>query len=312
MAPQDPRLALHAIDIIAELGVSHRELAGAEPTDVLRAAGNRVVLRGMLAGREVIFRLFMGKAGAAKAARLWGELQRIWPHMSQGPNRVNPPITAVPSEGLLVTGHCPGEGAAGLLANGAGPELSERAAGWLAAYAEPSLRRSRPVPAVWLERAARAAARQPQEALRPLEKRILQVLAGHAARGIQGRWQTAVTHGDYHAGNLIVDGDVLWGIDIGGPARLPLYRDAARFLCHMARAGHAGARHFGVDRDAFGAFARGLDLDEDERRSALPFFIGLDCLLRVEPKRLPKARLDHAIALEQGFLDDAARLWDEA
>ena len=125
------------------------------------------------------------------------------------------------------------------------------------------------------------------------------------ATSLEGEtWQVAITHGDYHPNNLIVDGKILTGIDIGGSSYLPIYKDMARSMVHLARRNifaHEGSIH-GVSAELSKAYCDRFDLSQFEQNIVLPFFIGFECLIKVEQPNAPAWRIAVAETLYDGFL----------
>jgi Ser/Thr protein kinase RdoA (MazF antagonist) len=155
-------------------------------------------------------------------------------------------------------------------------------------------------------RAADASARQPHDKLREVEA---QVLAGmHRLAGqISGQnWRKAICHGDFHPNNLLVTNDGLVGIDIGGLDRIPLYKDMARFLVHLAKRGPvaSGRRRYGVDAALYEEFAVVFQMNGAELSQFLPFMIGFEILFRVEQKNIDDERLENALHLAWSWVSD--------
>ena len=286
-------------------------LAGLEVTEAIRiVAGNRAILRGTLNGRAVVLRLFLAKPQIAESEG--AEMTRLWAYMHDGCARVAEPIAVLPAHGLIVMAAL--EGPTLMQALRACENRTEQAlllppaAEWLRRYTKPTEERVPANPARWLDRAREAAATQPFPRLRELEAVILTHMA-RLTKEIDGRqWRTAICHGDYHVANLIVTEagppPVLTGIDLGGSARLPVYKDIARFLTHMARRGPrpSGRRAFGVDLAGVQAFTESYALDPEERRLCLPFFLCFEALIRVENPSLSDGRISRAEAMAQGLI----------
>jgi Ser/Thr protein kinase RdoA (MazF antagonist) len=229
--------------------------------------------------------------------------------MGRGDLRVNAPLHHVPELGLVVVAHASGTPLMQRIWRAPHDERPGHlapAAQWLRKYTRPTEDRGAARLAGWLSRARAAAARQPYAHLRPVEAALLAETERIAAPLAGTRWRTAICHGDFHPNNLLVDGPCLTGIDTGGSARLPVYKDMARFLAHMGRRGlvPSRSRQFGVDRAGLDAFAAAFELDGVERGLALPFMIGIEALIRVESSALTRARLRHAEAFYEALLTD--------
>ena len=284
-------------------------LGGAAPDSVLRLVKDkRAILRGQLEGRSVVFRLHLDPEQGA-AGREWAEMQRLWPHMNSGNLRIPEPICAAPRAGVVVQEAVSGaplmELMYGLDARDRLVHLP-RAAAWLHRSTGISEAWQAPSPARWIERAARATANQPFDALRAIEAQILERMKAMAPAIEAAPWRVAICHGDYHPNNLISCGDRLTGIDLGGSRRLPVMKDVARFAMHMGRRRMrlSGRVVLGVDAACIEAFTEGLSLTPLERSHVLPFFIGFEALIRTETPALPEARIRRAQKAYAALLAD--------
>ncbi|MDA3856702.1 MAG: phosphotransferase [Roseovarius sp.] len=285
------------------------ELETADLSEVLRIVpGKRAILKGTLAGRAAVFRIFEPDQGDI-STREWREMTRIWPFMNRGSYRVAEPLLHLPEHGILVIEHVPGQP---LLEHFWQCDTKDRArhlrpaAEWLRRYTEGSESWRTGNATGWIARVERAAASQPFANLRALEAGILDELRRIAAALDGAEWRVAICHGDFHPNNLILNEDRLTGIDIGGSARMPVCKDIARFLVHMGRRGMipSGLRQLGVDQAGIAAFAEAFALTSVERGLWLPFFIGCEALIRVENKGLKKGRIKRAEAMYRALRDD--------
>ena len=287
-------------------------LAGAEPVELIRhVAGRRAIVAGRLGGEDVIFRLDLtGEARRTQAE--WDEMLRLWPHMAEGRFRIARPIHAAPAHGLLVCERVAGTPMLRRLrktGQGNGADLLRPVADWFRQSTAMSEARRLADPGGWLRRATEAAGRQPFAALRRHEGPLLAEME-RLAEVMQGAsWRTAICHGDLHPNNLIVKRDRITAIDLGGSSRMPVYKDMARFLLHMARRDvvPSGRVAYGVDRAGLEAFAAAFGLDATERGLFLPFLLGFEALIRVESDVLPQSRIDRAERLYADLLPDMAR-----
>lgn len=264
--------------------------------------GRHAVVQGALGDTLAIFRVALSDKAAIQLAEQWGELQRIGPHMADGPYRVNRGLGHVP--GVLAVAKAAGQPLLPQMQAGGDPAHLTRMADWLAAYAAPTLERRKGAPDFWLKQATRASARQPHPDLRAKEQQILQMMQDLAAGLRATPWQVAITHGDFHPNNLFWDGTTLTGIDTGGSAFLPVYKDMARSLVHLARRNvfAAAARQFGVDAAGIAAYTRAFALTQAEVTHALRFFLGFECLIKTERPDMPDWRLAAAHRLYDGLL----------
>lgn len=286
---------------------------GAEMGAVIRhIPGKRMILTGRWQGRAAIFRLAT-PATAEAQAREWREACRIWPHMQGARFRVAEPLAFFPERHLIVMEGVTGtpllDHVAGLRAAWREAALAPSAA-WLRRYTDVSESWRAAQCAGWLARAERAAQAQPVERLRKIEAGILASLGRIAGRIDGAEWRMAICHGDFHPNNLLVDGARLTGIDTGASGRMPVLKDIARFLMHMARRGvvPSGQVWCGVDARMSDAFVEAFALIEAERRLVLPFFLGIEALIRVETRALRPRRLRLAERVYRALRDDLVAL----
>ncbi|WP_412505682.1 phosphotransferase [Roseovarius sp. SYSU LYC5161] len=284
-------------------------LENAELGELLRLVpGRRALAEGLLDGRDAVFRFHLGGPPAAQA-REWAELQRIWPLMRDGACRVVEPLHFNGDHGVMVVSRVSGTP---LLQHLWKIDPARRAAilgpaaRWLRQYTEVSEVWRPAKPGAWLSRAERASAKQPFRRLARIEAGILNEL--HRLARLMGKadWRCAIGHGDFHPNNLILRGERLTGIDTGGSAVMPVYKDMARFLVHMGRRGMipSGRSYLGVDADGIAAFGDVFSLSRSETGLHLPFMIGCETLLRVETRKLKRGRIRHAEAMSQALLRD--------
>jgi hypothetical protein len=287
-------------------------LQTAEMDELLRLVpGRRGILSGNWQGRRVIFRLFLQPDSPAPA-REWAEMTRIWPQMQTPPCCIAEPLHYGPEHQLLVIAHAQGTP---LMQHIWQSEPHDRAqhlpaaARWLRAYSDGSETQAPPRPTVWVERAAKVSAKQPHRKLARLEARVLRELH-RLVPACDHPWRNAITHGDFHPNNLLLNGTCLTGIDLGGSSALPIYKDMARFLMHMGRRGliPSGHARFAVDAQGIDAFAAAFKLSDHERDLVVPFMLGCEALLRVEHAGIKRGRVKRAIAMTEALLDDLKQL----
>lgn len=288
-------------------------LTGADLEEILRLVPDqRAVCRGRLDERACIWRIFLS-GQEPTATREWDELQRIWPEMSTGRYRVCEPLYHSAQHGMIAVEELPGTPLLQLLWKAPTQDRAawlDPAALWLRRYTE-STESWRPSGhAGWLQRAARGAGKQPFAALKSLEMDILSQLERLAQRLEGLEWRVAISHGDYHPNNLIALNDTLTGIDTGGSARTPIYKDIARFLMHMGRRGMipSGQRYLGVDRVGLNAFADRFCMSNTERQVIMPFMLGVEALIRVETPALSDSRIRRARRMSSALLEDLKAL----
>jgi hypothetical protein len=288
-------------------------LRGSELDEIIRIVpGKRAVMRGRLNGRAVVFRLFLAQADTS-VDREWAELTRIWPHMRDGDLRIAAPLHLSRAHGLMVIEDVPGtplmEHLYSLPPQARGGILRAPAA-WLRRYTAPTEQWKPGRAAQWLARAEAAAARQPHALLQQQETRIISELRRITHVASAQDWRFAICHGDFHPNNLILNTPRLTGIDLGGSASLPIYKDMARFLMHMGRRDlrPSGEARFGVDREGFDAFAQAFALSDWERDIVLPFMLGVEALIRVEGPKMSGSRIRRAARMYDLLIPELSRI----
>ncbi|WP_104017326.1 phosphotransferase [Roseovarius nitratireducens] len=284
---------------------------GAEIGALIRhIPGKRRIHAGTWQGRDAIFRLATPET-AEMQAREWQEACRIWPYMQGARFRTAEPLAFLPEIHLMVMERAPGtpllDRIARLRADRRAARLAPAAA-WLRRYTDVSEGWRAARCAGWLARAERATQGQPFPVLRGIEAGILSGIERIAGRIDGADWRVAICHGDFHPSNLLVNGRTLTGIDTGGSGRMPVLKDIARFLMHMARRGvcPSGRMWCGVDEGMRDAFVEAFALTEAERRLVLPFFVGIEALIRVETPALRPRRIRIAERVYAALRDDLA------
>lgn len=299
---------MELVEAFGALAAKDERLCGAQLDEVIRLVpGKRAILSGSLGPRPAIFRFYL-EHSEAYATRDWAELQRIAGAMSAGDFRVNTPLVHVPELGLVVVERAPGQP---LMDRIRDTQEAHRAAflrpaaEWLRSYTAPSETQTEVRLDGWYKRVDRGMSRQRDASLGRAEQAVYSELKRIAAPHQAGRWRVAVSHGDFHPNNLLSEGTRLTGIDTGGSAKLPIYKDMARFLSHMARRGliPSGQERFGVDAQGLDAFADAFSLDAVERTVWLPFMLGVEVLIRIEAKTLPARRVRKAATFYDRLLE---------
>lgn len=289
------------------------ELERMDLDEVLRfISGKRAIFSGSFDGIPAVVRFYFD-APRPYARRDWEELQRTWPYMATGRYRVNEPLYHLPDLGLVVVRRSTGQPLFEQVWQ-ADPgdrfALMPEAVKWLRAYTRPKERLSPMRAASWLSKTEKRVGQQGYARLRPLLRALraqlegfLPAMAGHA-------WRVSISHGDFHPNNLLVEEDAFVGIDTGGSAKLPIYKDMARFLTHMGRRGvhPSGESRFGVDRGTLDLFSSEFELDAMEREIWLPFMIGVEALLRIETKDLTRSRLRRAQTFYEALVEDLGQI----
>ena len=264
------------------------------------------ILSGRFGHNRAIFRLALSEKDATDLAETWHELNRIASFMSEGKYQAPRGLAYYEDTALLITTQAKGEVLLPLLRSPDGMELVHHIAKWLEDYSKPTIEWRDAKTAFWLKQAEKASSKQPHQALRAREIKILAVMRSLASRLNDQKWRVAITHGDYHPNNLLWDGETLTGIDIGGSAYLPIYKDMARTAVHLSRREilNGYASEMGVNANLLAAFDDSFELTEFERQVALPFFIGFECLIKVEQPNAPNWRIEATERFYDKFLAD--------
>jgi hypothetical protein len=310
-AQQHPDQAAAAMARLSDLIATDPALQTAEVGHLLRLVPERrAIVSGWLHGSPAVFRLSLHPDETVGFARQWKELQRAQSFMTTGQNRIAAPLALAAAGQVLVVSLAPGHPMLELVWGLEPPERLghlQAAANWLSCYQAPTTEHSHILWKGWFKKAEAALARQTHAPLQDMETRVLRRMKALGRRlQEQESWRTAIGHGDFHPNNLIVSEGVLNGIDLGGSSRIPIYKDMARFMTHMARRGVtiSGERRFGVDAATYAAFIDAFALDRTEAELCLPFMICFETLIRVEHPDMPEARINHALAMAKALQAD--------
>ena len=278
--------------------------ASARVEGVIRIVGGRhVVAHGQFDDAEAVFKLALSPKVYDQLADTDAELARITPHMS-ALYQVNHCLAYFSESGLIVLEKAAGEPVLPMLSTPEGADLWQHLPNWLHRYSSPSIEWRKAGPGFWIKQAAKVAEKQPHDVLRQREKRLL-VQMRDLAENIAGReWRVAISHGDYHPNNLLWDGAVMTGIDVGGSSYMPIYKDIARCLIHLGRRRvySSPTQKGGLDAPLMDSFSQAFDLSNQERRVFLPFFLAFECLIKVEQPDAPAWRISAAADLYDDIL----------
>jgi len=314
-AKQHPEQAATAMARLTALIGTDPLLETATIQQMLRLVpGRRAILSGWLQGKPAVFRMSLHPKETADFAKQWKELQRAQTFMASGPNQIAAPLGLAADGQVLVVSLAPGHPMLDLIWSLEQHERlphSQAAANWLSCYQSPTTQHTPVLWKGWFKRAETALALQTHAPLLAVESRVLRRMKALGRRlQEQESWRTAIGHGDFHPNNLIVSDTVLRGIDLGGSSRIPIYKDMARFLTHMARRGVtiSGERRFGVDAATYDAFVQAFALDRTEAELCLPFMICLETLIRVEHPAMPAHRIAHGVTLAKTLVEDISQV----
>ncbi|MEM7731690.1 MAG: phosphotransferase [Pseudomonadota bacterium] len=289
------------------------DLADLDLDEVLRfIEGKRAIFTGTYKDIPAIARFYVEEP-RAYVRRDWAELQRVRPYMTDPPYRVNEPLFHLPELGLLVVRRDKGQPMLEKLWQTDPMDRAEMmppAVHWLRRYTRPMERHGPMRAASWLAKAEKRLRKQGSARLRPLLIDLNMILHKLVPAMDGQTWRVTISHGDFHPNNLLVCDGVVTGIDTGGSAKLPIYKDMARFLTHMGRRGMhpTGAARFGVDAGTFDLFADVFDLDAPEREVWLPFMIGIEAMLKLETNTLSRGRLRRAESFYEALLADLQQI----
>lgn len=272
--------------------------------------GQYAVFSGLFQHNRAVFRVAVSPRQRKLLAENWAELSRIAPLMQVGRFQVAQPLAYWPEDHVLVQTQAQGQLVLDILKEPSGHVPDSDLAGWLSAYCAPTQQPRAAAPQFWVKRAEALSAQQPHANLAELETILLDHMRELSGQ-IRGQdWRVAISHGDYHPNNLLWDGQALTGIDIGGSAMLPIYKDMVRCLVHLARRNIGqGVAEFGVDQALTRAFCDVFELTPQERQVMLPFFLCFECLAKVETRQTPKWRIDAAQTLYEGLIKGLKSLY---
>jgi len=261
-------------------------LSGLEIDDCLKAANDRAVFKGRLGEDKVVVKVSLGKTSAETVTMQAEELRFHADRMLHGPYRVPELIAALPERGLILMQYVPGLRLIDAMKQRNGGDrvaLTAMAGRWLG-YLTALRRRKVPLAAgYWSRRIAEDAARS----INTENRALLSLLADWMEERLPRLKSAKVTqvrgHGDFCPLNLIVDDEVMYGVDLQSNRWFALERDLARFLV-VSRIGHGDTTEqwFGVAADEAKALisAPGL-IGADEAAALIPFFLASEMSARL-------------------------------
>ncbi|WP_420861979.1 phosphotransferase [Algirhabdus cladophorae] len=284
-------------------------LKGATLSKILaRSSGLRTVYQGVWNGEPVIFRHQSGPDAKAIIEKESAEIERVKDWMSAGDFRTIEALFCDPDLGLLVLSQAPGASVRHAIreAPDRRSEFVKQSAQWLAHYTKDARKMAKFPHERYLTRAVPIIEKKLVRRHKGLWQSVLERMTRMVPETTQRDCVLAQTHGDFHPSNVMVDGPLMTGFDLGGSHFIPLAKDASRFLVSLEHAigPSEGPRHFGVNRAEFDLFCDALDFDAQQREVYFPFLIGFDILHR-GPARKSKSsgKLASGIALAQAYLD---------
>ncbi|PRY26137.1 phosphotransferase family enzyme [Aliiruegeria haliotis] len=263
-------------------------------------------MSGTLNGRAVVFKWITGEDAADHVRAQQEEAEALFPRMANGPFRVPEPLAFLSGEGLSVMAFAPGRRLSDLVRKAGAAErarLLVLAGGWHRCHTAERRRGAAFGVRYWLRQREVALPKFADGTDRKLARGIQQKLEAlaPALRGVP--ITQARIHGDLTALNLLVDGDVICGVDLQSRAWWPLAKDAARFLVQLTATCPAadGPRLHGIAQADMEAF-RASGVLEAEPAHLLPCFIGIELAARLQSPTLAAAPRARTQALARAYL----------
>ena len=282
-------------------------LAALELREALAIKPDAVVFRADWQGRTVVLKRFLTNDAAAIITRMQAEIDYAAAQLADPRFGVNRCLLALPEQGLILLDHVPGQRLRDSLAAAPAAErarLLRLAADWLAAYTAPRREIAGFGARHWARRARATDISHLSAADQALATRLIAAIAERALAARGARLVRSLGHGDFVDLNLMHDGERLCGVDIQGPALLPIARMVARFLVwHQLQSDSPDEpRESGIDKRDLDAFLGGGLLSEAERSRLLPVFVGDQLLLRFCESYHAHKHRSRAIAAIESYL----------
>ena len=327
-----------ALAITQFLELCHQDPFLAEIKDaqvIKKKLNDRYIIRARL-GEEMVFCRFFLRDSDDTGLREWEEIQRIRPRMNIGELQVVRPLHVSAGGRILVTSEIEGkalkycfvhplpapfgpisEKVISRLKHGRNPQqiydnqaYFEQAARWLYHYSEGTEQWDPICPEEHLNFVAKRFERLPPGKFRKYELDILREVS-RIGRKLTGKtWRTALSHGDLHSGNLIVNGRHMTGLDLDNSDRTPIYRDVARLLLNRScrRTTLPSSRYLGVNRACLDAFVTKFDMNEEEQTLFLPFMIGCQSAERVRTNEAKPSHIRDDRITYDSLLEDLSQI----
>ncbi|WP_176562666.1 phosphotransferase [Paracoccus liaowanqingii] len=234
-------------------------------------------MRGVLDGNPVYVKRLLGPGADQRIHGMMAELDFAVARMTNTNNRVAGYMTADPEAGLIALQLAPGcpMGAAIRLAQRERREqLLGMGGSWLTQFTK-----LRCKTVSFDAQRMLGPLQDPAGIANPLDLARWQRLTGWQAERIDelrgSKLSIAASHGDFHPGNLRVQGNTIHAFDIEGETWMPILRDCVTFLLHvqdhLPQTG--AATHMGIAVDSALPFLSTLDLSRDEKEQLLPVFM---------------------------------------
>ncbi|MDO6588781.1 hypothetical protein DS901_14700 [Loktanella sp. D2R18] len=233
---------------------------------LLGAKAHTGVFAAVYQGEQVVVRHIARPNAPDLVAKMQSDLALVGLQMCAGDCQINQLIAADPQHGVLVVSRVPGVPYHGALLDQAGR--------WHATYvgqrrAEAHLsamywqKKLKMIPRNGLEGDDWTLAQELREDLR---------FQTHALKG--ARICRVAGHGDFAPHNFRIESRVLYGFDTGTAAKVPLARELAHFLHHVALKSEAISGALGIEATQVAAFAQAAALPEGEVDTVLRYFYG--------------------------------------
>ncbi len=266
---------------------------------LLGAKKHTGVFAAQLKGQQVVVRHIVRANAADVVAKTQHDLEQVGPRMCSGDCQVNQVIAADVTQGVLVVSHVPGAP----YSEATDPDLLRHAGRWHAAYVGARRDIGHFSPLHWQKKLPGMPRNGLQGDDLALAKALREALR-HQAASVQGVQVCRVAgHGDFAPHNFRVDDGVLYGFDTGTAAKVPLARELAHFLHHVALKSDAISGAWGIDAAQVAAFAQAAELPDDEIDTVLRYFYGWYLYRAFLRYARNAGRREKLRVLIQGYLD---------
>jgi hypothetical protein len=231
---------------------------------LLGAKAHSGVFEAQFKGAQVVVRHIVKPNAADLVAKMQQDLERIGPQMNSGDCQINQLIAAEPANGVLIVSLVPG-----VPYHDVGdPALLDHAGRWHAAYVGARREEAYLSPLFWQKKLNM----MPRNGLDGVHLDLAQRLKAGLrlqTHGLKGATICRVAgHGDFAPHNFRVSAGVLYGFDTGTAAKVPLARELAHFLLHVA------LKSEDVAASQVVSFTQAAGLPDDEIDTTFQYFYG--------------------------------------
>lgn len=229
--------AKHLAKTGIEAVIAEHQIRGLAIQSVLKADWRADIFLADLNGTKTVLKWYKGKSPPRQVDRAAAELEQLRPYMSQGPLQVNLPLKTWPEVGLIALSFAPGRQLNELLLDADRARrdaLFGQAAQWAALYGHGRRQDGHIKPRFWIKKMSQldCSGLEPDQEGRT--QALIRKMRGLMPKVIGARWPRGQVHGDLIGTNLMVDGDVMTGVDVNGAPMRPLAAEAAHFLVWQA------------------------------------------------------------------------------